>query len=93
MLRGEDHESRAPQRIWPGSEDLDIVVPDFGLEDDRGAFRATDPVGLQCFDTVWPVYVREIQQFIGILSGAEEPLIQVFLDDRRAATLAMTVII
>ena len=70
MLRRQDHEGRAPQRIGTGGEDLDVVAALLGLEDDRGAFAAADPVGLQRLDALGPVDAVEVQQLIGILGGA-----------------------
>ena len=53
---------------------------------------AIDPIGLQGLDAFGPVDAVEVQQFIGVFGGLEEPLLQILFDDRRAAAFAMTVI-
>ncbi len=94
MLRREHHEGRAPQRIGAGGEYLDDhrLADLRSLKIHRRAFAPADPVGLQGLDRLGPVDAVEVQQFIGIFGGLEEPLLQVLLDDRRAAAFAVTVI-
>ncbi len=90
MFRRQDHEGGAPERVGTGGEDFDLVAV-FGGEDHGSAFGAVDPVGLQGLDLFGPVHVGEIQQLIGVVCDAEEPLAQVFLDDLGAAAFTMTV--
>ena len=92
MFWREDHECRTPQRIGACRKYLNIMAANFGFENHRRAFTAIDPIGLQSLDRLGPVNAIEVQQFIGVLGRLEEPLIQILLDDRRAAAFAVTVV-
>src|SRR5690606_5127533 len=63
-------------------------IATLGLEDHLRALAAPDPVLLHRDDTLRPVDVAEVQQFVGVVRDLEEPLVQPLLDDRRAAPLA-----
>ena len=90
MLRGEHHEGRAPQRIRPGGEDLHRIAV-FGVKDHRGPLGTSDPVGLQRLDALGPIQAGKVQQLIGVIGDAEEPLLQMLLDHRRTAAFTVTV--
>ena len=82
----------APQSVSGRVVKTSIGSPASVRKCHRSPLAATDPVGLQQFHRLRPIDGREIQQFIGIVGDAEEPLIQVLLDDRRLAALANTVV-
>src|SRR5215216_3816093 len=87
VLRAHNEERGAEECVRAGGEDLDRTVA-FDLEADLGAFGAPDPVPLQRLDPLGPVYIREVQQLLGVVGDLEEPLRQVLLDNRRSAPLA-----
>src|SRR5215213_6539034 len=87
VLRAHNEERGAEECVRAGGEDLDRTVA-FDLEADLGAFGAPDPVPLQRLDPLGPVYLREVQQLLGVVGDLEEPLRQVLLDNRRPAALA-----
>ncbi len=47
---------------------------------------------LHDLDTLRPFDAAEIQQLIGILGDAEQPLVEVLLDDRRATAVAVPIL-
>ena len=83
----------APHSVSGRVVKTSIGSPCLGLEDDRWRLRER-PIQLVCrmLHALGPVHAVVVQQFVGILGGAEEPLLQVLLDDRRAAALAVAVI-
>src|SRR5215218_2195574 len=87
VLRAHHEERGAEERVRAGGKDLDGAVV-FDLEPDPGALGAPDPVPLQRLDPLGPVYMGEVQELLGVVRDLEEPLRQVFLDDRRPAPLA-----
>ena len=96
MLRREDHERRAEERVRPRREDADllatgVVVGRRRLEDDLAALRAPDPVRLHDPDRVGELDLGEVQQLVGVLRDAQVPLVQVALLDLRAAAPAAPV--
>ena len=101
MFWRQHHEGRAPQRVGPGREDDQIACARLftgkilrrDAECNLGAFGAADPVGLHRFDPFGPVDgLHACQQLVGVLSGTKEPLVEVLLDHRRAAALAVAVV-
>src|SRR5215203_3799409 len=90
VLRAHHEERGAEERVRAGRKDLDGAVV-FDLEPDPGALGAPDPVPLQRLDPLGPVYMGEVQELLGVVRDLEEPLRQVFLDDRRPAPLAAPV--
>ena len=93
VLGREDHERGAEQRVRTGREHAQllaarVVAGRCGAEDDLGALGAADPVGLHEPDRLGPVDAREVEQLVRVLRDAEEPLLEVALDDRRAAAPA-----
>ena len=91
VLRGQHHKGRAPERVGPGGEDDDRIIL-LGEECHVGSFAPPDPVFLHGTDALRPIYFRVIQQFVGIVSDAEEPLLQFLLHDQCAAALAVAVL-
>ncbi len=96
MLRGEDHERRAEQRVRSGREDAQpvaarLVVIGCDLEVDLGAFGSADPVRLLEADRLGPVDAREIEQLVGVFRRSQVPLLEVALLDWRAASPAVAV--
>ncbi len=91
MLGRQHHEGHTPQGIRAGGKHLQRVAL-FGGEDDMRAFGFTNPVGLQRAHAFRPIDTVKTQQFIRVFRDAEEPLIQVFLDHRRAAAFAVAVV-
>ena len=89
---GENTMKVAPHNVSGRVVKISILVTGFGLEDDRSAFAASDPVGLQGLHALGPIDFIERQQFIGIFRGLEEPLFQFLLDHGRAAAFADAVL-
>ncbi len=90
---GRHHEERrAEQRVRPRGEDR-VVDADLGAgERDLGALGAADPVALHRLDVRRPLDAVEIvQQAVGVVGDAEEPLLQLAQLDDRAAALAAAV--
>ncbi len=87
MLGGHDEERGPEERVGAGGEDLNRAVA-FDVELDLRALRAADPVPLQRLYPLGPLYLGEVQQLFGVVRDPEEPLRQVFLYNRRPATLA-----
>ena len=87
MLRGQHHESGAPQRVGPRGEHLQRVAP-LGAERHVRPLAAPDPVGLQREYPLRPVDPLEAQQLLSVAGDAQEPLVQVALDHRGVAALA-----
>ena len=94
VLGRQDQERRPEERVRAGGEHADLVaagqlLPRSAAEHDLGAFRATDPVGLLDPDRLRPIDPAEVEQLVGVLGDAEEPLLQVpLLDERSAAPAA-----
>src|ERR671910_774860 len=74
VLRAHNEERGAEERVRAGGEDLDGAVA-FDLEPDLGPLGAPDPVPLQRLDPLGPVYLREVEQLLGVVGDLEEPLV------------------
>ena len=62
------------------------------VEADIHAFAATYPVLLEGLDTVGPVdEAGEVEEFVGVVGDAEEPLFQVAAGYRRIAPLTLSI--
>jgi len=91
MLRRQDDEGRAVDRIDARREDFDPAVVAAGRHDrelDSRALRAADPVPLHDDDLLGPVgqRIEPGQQLVSVGGDAEEPLLEFArLDDRAAA--------
>ena len=82
------HEGRAPDGVRPRGEDLQRVT---GLQREAQArpLGAADPVALHGLDALGPVERLGVaQQLLGVVGDAEVPLLEVALEDLRAAALA-----
>jgi hypothetical protein len=90
MLGGQHHERGAPQRVWARGKDDDRVAL-LGLKGDLGALTLANPVGLQRLDALGPIQARIVQQLVRVSRRLKEPLIEVLLDDGRAAAFAVTI--
>ncbi len=80
----------------PRGEDAQLVaarlaVVGRGREDDFGALGPADPVGLHDPDRLGPFDAGEVEQLVGVLRGAQVPLVQLALLDARAAAPAVAV--
>ena len=80
----------------PGGEDAQLVAARLVLvrrrgEDDFGALGPADPVGLHDPDRLGPFEAGEVEQLVGVLRGAQVPLLQLALLDARAAAPAVAV--
>ena len=93
MLGRHDEEGRAEERVGPRGEDGVVRRPaPAQREGDLGAFGAPDPVALHRHDVLGPVdRVEVVEQPVGVVGDAEEPLLELALLDRRAAALAAPV--
>ena len=90
MLGSQYHKGRTPQRVGTRGKDDDVIAL-FGLEHDIGAFAPPDPVCLHGFHTLRPVDLAKVEEFLGIVGDAEEPLLQVLLDNLGSAPLAVAI--
>ena len=93
MLRRQHHEGRAVERVRSRGEDAQLLAAGVmlrrrGAEDHVGTLGATDPVGLHQPHRLRPLEALEGEQLVGVVGDAEEPLLQVALDHRRAAAPA-----
>jgi hypothetical protein len=96
VLRGEDHECRAEQRVRAGREDAQLVAAGLmvvgrGRKDEFCALAPPDPVRLLRLDRLRPIEAGEVEQFVRVVGDAQVPLLQVALLDLRAAPPAMSV--
>ncbi len=87
---GRHHEERrAEERVGTRRED-GVVDPQVrAVERDLGADGAADPVALHRLDVLGPLDRRKVlQQPVGVVGDAEEPLLELARLDDRAAALA-----
>ena len=92
VLGGHHEERRAEQRVGPGGEDRVLDAQLRLGERHLGALRATDPVALHRDDVRRPLDRLEVvEQAVGVVGDAEEPLLELPDLDRGAAALAMPV--
>ena len=85
VLWCQDHERGAPQGVWACGEHRQRTR--VGVEIDLGPLGAADPVGLLGDDVVRPVDRVEVEQFVGVVGDAEEPLLHQLLNDGLAGAL------
>jgi hypothetical protein len=92
VLGRHDEERRAEQRVRTGRED-GVLGAALGVgERDLGPLRAADPVALHRLDMRGPADVLEVvQQAVGVVGDAEEPLLELAGLDEVAAALAAPV--
>ena len=92
VLGRHHEEGRAEQRVGTGREDGVVDAQLFAGERDLGALGASDPVALHRDDVLGPVDGRQVvEQPVGVVGDAEEPLLELARLDRRAAALAAAV--
>ena len=92
MLGRHHEEGRAEQRVGAGGEDGVVDAHLRAGEGDLGALGAADPVALHRLDVMRPVdRVEVVQQAVGVVGDAEEPLLQLAQLDGGAAALAVAV--
>ncbi len=94
MLGAEQHECRTVDRVDAGGEHLDDGLRvAFERELDARALRPPDPVLLHRQNFFGPLGQRAggVQQFIGVRSDAEEPLLEIAGLDGRVAAPALAV--
>ena len=92
VLGRHHEEGRAEQRVGAGGED-GVVDADLGRgEGDLGALGAPDPVALHPHHVRRPLDRLEVvEQAVGVVGDAEEPLLELARLDRRPAALAAAV--
>ena len=92
MLRRHDEERRAEERVRARREDGVVGAQLVARERDLGALGAADPVALHRHDVLRPVDRLEVvEQPVGVVGDAEEPLLELARLDQRAAALAAAV--
>ena len=92
VLGRHDEEGRPEQRVRAGGEDLVVGAQLRAGERDLGALGAADPVALHRDHVLGPLDRREVvEQPVGVVGDAEEPLLELADLDRRAAALAVAV--
>ncbi len=89
MFGRELQRGRAVDGVDTSGEDGDFVADGASgaieLEVDEGAFAAADPVALLRNDAIGPAgeRVEVFEQLVGVVGNADEPLLQLALDDGR----------
>ncbi len=97
MLGGDRHEGHAHQRVRAGGEHTQRVqcgaIGVAHVELDFQPFRAADPVALHRLDRIRPAVqlVQAVEQFLGIIGDAQEPLRDLALFHHRAGAPAAAV--
>ncbi len=92
MLGRHHEERRAEQRVRAGGEDRVVDRRVLAGERDLGALGAADPVALHRDDVLGPLDRREVvEQAVGVVGDAEEPLLELAHLDRVPAALAAPV--
>ena len=87
MLRGKDDKCDAVNGVWAGGKNaklLAIIKP----KGDLHPLAFPNPVPLHDLYSLRPFDVAEVEEFLGIVSNSEEPLLQVFSGYRCPAALA-----
>ena len=92
VLGGHDEERRAEERVRPRGEDRVVDPQLLVAEGDLRALRAPDPVALHRLDVRGPLDgVEVVEQAVGVVGDAEEPLLELADLDEVAAALAAPV--
>ena len=91
VLRRQHHEGDAEDGVRAGGEDTQLLLVDAGnveAEGDLHALGAADPVALHGGYALRPFDAGEVEELVGVVGDAEEPLLQVALRDGGMAALA-----
>ena len=92
VLGRHDEEGRAEERVGTRGEDRVVDAELLAAERDLGALGAADPVLLHGHHVRRPLDVVDVlEQPVGVLGDAEEPLLELAHLDQRAAALAAAV--
>ena len=92
VLRSQDHESGAEERVGAGGEHLQLLRVTDDRELDVGALGTADPVPLQSLRRIGPVDpLQVVEQPLDVVGDLEEPLLEVALGDLGPAALATPV--
>ncbi len=93
VLGRKRHERRAVKRVRPRREDRDRLGQSLDRKDDLRPLGASDPISLHRLDAVGPVReaVEALEQALGVVRDAEEPLRQVANRHRVPRALAAAV--
>ena len=93
VLGRHDEERRTEQRVRPRREHRVVDLQLVAGEDDLRALRAPDPVALHRLDVLGPADRAEIlEQPVGVVGDAKEPLRQLAHLDERARALTAAVL-
>ena len=92
VFRRKDHECDAVDGVDAGGEGAKLLLFQAAVGDVEGdfdAFAAADPVALHGEDLLGPVdEAAEVQEFVGVLGYAEEPLLEGATGDEGVAAFA-----
>ena len=95
MFRRKNHEGDAVDGIYAGGEGAKLLLFQAAVGDVEGdfdTFAAADPVALHGEDLLGPVdEAAEVQELVGVLGDAEEPLLEGATGDESVAAFAGTV--
>ena len=92
VLGRHDEEGRSEQGVRAGGEHLVVGVQGGAVELDLRALGAADPVALHGHHVLGPLDgLQVVQQPVGVVGDAEEPLLQLAHLDQRARALAAPV--
>src|SRR5262249_26519447 len=88
VLRSEDSGVRSINRVYARDEDVDMILRRSSAEADLRSGAAADPVSLHRDHALGPFsleLIQIIEQLIGVIGYASEPLHQLLLNDRGVA--------
>ena len=90
MLGGQDRKGHPEDRVGTGGEHLEAQVGVGDLNPELATFRPSDPILLHDPDPLGPLGQRGqvVEEPLGVVGDLEEPLLQITLDDDRAASFA-----
>ena len=95
VFRRKNHEGDAVDGIYAGGEGAKLLLFQAAVGDVEGdfdTFAAADPVALHGEDLLGPVdEAAEVQELVGVLGNAEEPLLEGATGDESVAAFAGTV--
>ena len=93
VLRSDDHEGNAEDRVGTRGEYLEFSVGALDVEEDLGAFRTADPVALDLLQRVAPLEpLQSVEHPLGVGRYAEQPLFHPLLFDGKAAAFGESVL-
>ncbi len=93
VFRRQHHKRRAEDGVDAGGEDFNRIVGALDREPDTSAFRSPNPIPLHGQDFLRPFRqaFSRLQQIVRVMRDLQKPLLEVLLNDLRAAPPAFAV--